>query len=246
MLRNPAGAIKGRLNSTNFAKRGTVKWLRPKIAFSDVDLTVNQENWQTYIEGKNVDSIKDLSELKGYWSFYRYFKDRISAGQRKTCDAMAEMGGIACVVLHHSRIKDGFTGPTTKQSEDGDRRVFIGATGPLLCTESDLAHPYIHVPLLIKCQFYHKVLRDEAAQYLENTLPSCCEIVIADPWPGRPCEQDFFIKLQLPSGDLTIEEIDNDEAATIVCANLNTYFAEKYGKLTPKRLLEITTEHTAT
>lgn len=238
MLMNPAGAIKGRLNSQNFTKPSTVKWLRPKIAFSDVDLTVNQDNWHTYIEGKDIGDWKEVAAIKQYWDAYRLIKNRLHAGQRKTCDAVAAMGGIACVVLHHSRLKDGFTGPTTKQSEDKQRRVFIGATGPLMCSESDLAHPYIHTPLLIKCQFFHRLFRDEALAYVADRLPDGCHVLVND-WPGTACEKDFYVKLPVPQGDLLIEDIDNDEAATLICANVNTFFAEKYGRLTPIKLVQL-------
>lgn len=243
VLNNPSGAIKGRLCSATFANKSTVEWLRPKIDFSDVDLTVNQDNWHTYIEGKDFNDYKEVAKVRNYWEAYHLCSGknkRLTVGQIKTCNAQTAMGAISIVVLHHSRLRDGFTGPTTKHNEDGDRRVFIGATGPLRASESELAHPYIHTPLLICCQFYSIKLCREVVNYLKNEALLGFEgwEIYTHDWDGRDCEKCFYVKLPLPTGDLSIDEIDNDEIATIVCANTNTYLAKKYGKLTPKRLLE--------
>jgi hypothetical protein len=240
VLNNPAASVKGRLNSLNFAKPSTVEWLRPRIDFSDLDLTVNQDNWHTFIEGKDFSDFHRIASISDYWGAYHLCKERLSIGQIKTCNAQASMGAISIVVLHHSRLRRDFTGPSTKYNEDKTRRVFVGATGPLMASESELAHPYVHTPLLIRCQFYSKRLCREVIDYLESSALVGFEghKIYACEWAGHDCEKVFYVRLPLPVGDLSIAEIDNDEIATIVCANTNTHLAKKYGRLTPQRLLD--------
>jgi hypothetical protein len=231
VLINPKQAIRARVNSSNYEDRQTVKWRRPKVGWSDLDLIVEQDNWALIVEGKDIEWEKAKS-LDSAWDCYRLYLDRCSRGQQRLFSSLACMGIWTAICFHHTRLRPGFSGPTYEY-RDG-KKLFIAATGPIRAQESEMAHPYVHTPLIIAIQAPSKVLRDIAATFLRENLPSCC-LVFAD---ERPTNQMAFVKLPTPVGDLAIEDIDNDAYATIATANLNTYLAQEYRQLFPSKLIE--------